>query len=83
VDVRFHTVIYEVHDEIKNAMVGLLEPKMSEQYLGRAEIRNTFKIPKVGTIAGSYVVGRQDDSRLPSPASSATTSSSIRAGCPR
>jgi translation initiation factor IF-2 len=56
VDVRFHTVIYEVHDEIKNAMVGLLEPKMSEQYLGRAEIRNTFKIPKVGTIAGSYVV---------------------------
>jgi len=56
VDIRFHTVIYEVHDEIKNAMVGLLEPKMSEQYLGRAEIRNTFKIPKVGTIAGTYVV---------------------------
>jgi translation initiation factor IF-2 len=56
VDLRLHTVIYEVHDEIKNAMVGLLEPKVSEQYLGRAEVRNTFKIPKVGTVAGTYVV---------------------------
>jgi len=56
VDIRLHTVIYEIHDEIKNAMVGLLEPKISEQYLGRAEVRNTFKIPKVGTIAGTYVV---------------------------
>ena len=56
VDIRLHTVIYEVHDEIKSAMVGLLEPKMTEQYLGRAEIRNTFKIPKVGTVAGTYVV---------------------------
>ncbi|PYQ14262.1 MAG: translation initiation factor IF-2 [Acidobacteria bacterium] len=56
VDIRFHTVIYEVHDEIKNAMVGLLDPRTSEQYLGRAEIRNTFKIPKVGTVAGTYVV---------------------------
>jgi translation initiation factor IF-2 len=56
VDIRLHTVIYEVHDEIKKAMVGLLEPKISEQYLGRAEVRNTFKIPKVGTVAGTYVV---------------------------
>src|SRR5262249_2393232 len=56
VDVRLHTVIYEVLDEIKNAMVGLLEPKYSEQYVGRAEIRNTFKIPKIGTVAGSYIV---------------------------
>ena len=56
VDIRLHTVIYEVHDEIKSAMVGLLEPKVTEQYLGRAEIRNTFKIPKVGTVAGTYVV---------------------------
>ena len=56
VDIRLHTVIYEVHDEIKNAMVGLLEPKVTEQYLGRAEVRNTFKIPKVGTVAGTYVV---------------------------
>ncbi|MCI0568497.1 MAG: translation initiation factor IF-2 [Acidobacteria bacterium] len=56
VDIRLHTVIYEIHDEIKNAMVGLLEPKVSEQYLGRAEVRNTFKIPKVGTVAGTYVV---------------------------
>ena len=56
VDIRLHTVIYEVHDEIKSAMVGLLEPKVSEQYMGRAEVRNTFKIPKVGTVAGTYVV---------------------------
>ncbi|HEU5180906.1 MAG TPA: translation initiation factor IF-2 [Candidatus Polarisedimenticolia bacterium] len=56
VDIRLHTVIYEVHDEIKSAMVGLLEPKVTEQYLGRAEIRNTFKIPKIGTVAGTYVV---------------------------
>jgi len=56
VDIRLHTVIYEVHEEIKSAMVGLLEPKVSEQYLGRAEVRNTFKIPKVGTVAGTYVV---------------------------
>jgi translation initiation factor IF-2 len=37
-------------------MVGLLEPRFNEQYLGRAEVRNTFKIPKVGMVAGAYVV---------------------------
>jgi len=56
VDIRLHTVIYEVHSEIKNAMVGLLEPTFHEQYLGRAEVRNVFKIPKVGMVAGTYVV---------------------------
>ena len=56
VDIRLHTVIYEVHNEIRNAMVGLLEPTFHEQYMGRAEVRNIFKIPKVGMVAGTYVV---------------------------
>jgi translation initiation factor IF-2 len=56
VDIRLHTVIYDVHTEIKNAMVGLLDPTFHEQYLGRAEVRNLFKIPKVGMVAGTHVV---------------------------
>jgi translation initiation factor IF-2 len=56
VDIRLHTVIYDVHNEIRNAMVGLLEPTFHEQYLGRAEVRNIFKIPKVGMVAGTHVV---------------------------
>jgi translation initiation factor IF-2 len=55
VDVRLHTVIYEVSDEIKKAMTGLLEPVVKETYLGRAEVRETFRIKGVGTIAGCYV----------------------------
>jgi translation initiation factor IF-2 len=55
VDIRLHTIIYNVVDEIKRAMVGVLEPVFKETYLGTAEIRNTFRIPKVGVIAGSYV----------------------------
>ncbi|MGH9342003.1 MAG: translation initiation factor IF-2 [Acidobacteriota bacterium] len=56
VDVRLYTVIYDITDEIKKAMVGLLEPTVRESYLGRAEVRNTFKVPRFGTIAGSYVL---------------------------
>src|SRR5213083_1859936 len=55
VDIRLHTIIYNVVDEIKGAMVGVLDPVIKETYLGTAEIRNTFRIPKVGVIAGSYV----------------------------
>ncbi|MEE9218688.1 MAG: translation initiation factor IF-2 [Acidobacteriota bacterium] len=55
VDTRLHTVIYEVGDEIKKAMVGLLEPTIQEVYLGRAEVRKLFKITNVGVIAGCYV----------------------------
>jgi translation initiation factor IF-2 len=55
VDVRLHSIIYELQDEIKRAMVGLLEPVFKETYLGRAEVRETFRIPKVGTVAGCYV----------------------------
>jgi translation initiation factor IF-2 len=55
VDVRLHTIIYNVEDEIKRAMTGMLEPILKETRLGSAEVRNTFRVPKVGTIAGCYV----------------------------
>ncbi len=55
VDVRLHTVIYDVTDEIKKAMVGLLEPVITESFLGKAEVRDTFRIPKVGVVAGCFV----------------------------
>jgi translation initiation factor IF-2 len=56
VQIRLHTVIYNITNELKNAMVGMLEPTFKEVYLGRAEVRNTFKIPKVGLIAGCSVI---------------------------
>src|SRR5712671_4620584 len=56
VDIRTHTIIYEVSDELKKAMEGLLEPVVTETYLGRAEVRNTFRVKGAGTIAGCYVV---------------------------
>jgi translation initiation factor IF-2 len=55
VDIRPHSVIYEVSDEIKKAMTGLLEPVFKESHLGRAEVRDTFRIKGVGMIAGCYV----------------------------
>jgi len=56
VDIRLHTVIYELTDEIKRAMAGMLEPVVKEVYRGRAEVRQTFRISKVGTVAGCVVV---------------------------
>jgi translation initiation factor IF-2 len=55
VDIRLHSIIYELQDEIKRAMSGLLEPTIKETYQGRANVRETFRIPKVGTIAGCQV----------------------------
>ncbi len=55
VDIRLHTVIYEVTEEIQKAMTGLLEPTLREVALGRAEVRQTFRISKVGAVAGCYV----------------------------
>jgi translation initiation factor IF-2 len=55
VDIRLHSIIYELQDEIEKAMLGLLEPTFKENYQGRAEILNIFRIPKVGTIAGCRV----------------------------
>ena len=56
VDVRLHTIIYEITQEIKKAMSGLLDPVIKETYKGRAEVRDVFKITKVGTVAGCYVL---------------------------
>jgi translation initiation factor IF-2 len=56
VDIRLHSIIYELQDEIKKAMAGLLEPIIKEHYQGRAEVRETFRVPKVGTVAGCYVL---------------------------
>ena len=55
VDIRLHSIIYNVIDEMKRAMAGLLEPTVKEIRLGVAEIRNTFRVPKVGTVAGCLV----------------------------
>ena len=55
IDIRLHTVIYDITDELKKAMEGLLEPTFTEVTLGRAEVRDTFKVPKIGVIAGCYV----------------------------
>ncbi len=56
VDIRLHTVIYELADELKKAMAGMLDPTFREVTKGRAEVRDTFKVPKFGVIAGCHVV---------------------------
>jgi translation initiation factor IF-2 len=55
VDIRHHSVIYNVTEEIKQAMLGLLEPTFKEQRVGAAQVRELFKVPKLGTIAGCVV----------------------------
>ena len=55
VDIRFYDIIYKLVDEIKSAMAGLLAPVSKEVYLGQAEVRQTFSVPKVGLIAGCMV----------------------------
>ncbi|KDP13262.1 translation initiation factor IF-2 [Staphylococcus chromogenes] len=55
VDMRLHRVIYNVIEEIEAAMKGMLDPEYEEKVIGQAEVRQTFKVSKVGTIAGSYV----------------------------
>jgi translation initiation factor IF-2 len=55
VDIRFYNIIYRITEDLKKAMSGLLEPEQQEKVLGRAVIRNTFKVSNIGTIAGCYV----------------------------
>jgi translation initiation factor IF-2 len=55
VDIRLHTIIYELLDELKKAVAGLLAPVIKETYLGRAEVRDTFRIKGAGMIAGCSV----------------------------
>jgi translation initiation factor IF-2 len=55
VQIRLHSIIYELQDEMRLAMMGLLEPTFKENYMGRAQVLQVFRIPKVGTIAGCRV----------------------------
>ncbi len=59
VDIRLHTIIYEVVDEMKKAMAGLLAPVFKEVYRGKAEIREVFRVSKVGMVAGCLVIDGQ------------------------
>jgi translation initiation factor IF-2 len=68
VDIRLHTIIYNVTEEVKKAMAGLLEPTIKEVRIGSATVRETFRVPKVGTIAGCLVqdgrITRQGDAQV-------------------
>lgn len=55
VDIRLHRIIYKVIEEIEQAMKGMLDPEYEEKIVGQAEVRQTIKVSKIGTIAGSYV----------------------------
>ncbi|WP_243296439.1 translation initiation factor IF-2 [Bacillus litorisediminis] len=55
VEIRLHRIIYKVIEEIEAAMKGMLDPEYEEKVIGQAEVRTTFKVSKIGTIAGSYV----------------------------
>ncbi len=68
VDIRSYDIIYEAENDVKKALEGLLSPEVSEEFAGMAEVRDTFRVPKIGVIAGSYVkegrVTRTDKVRL-------------------
>ena len=55
IDIRLHTIIYELTDEIKKAMAGMLDPVFKEAFKGRADVREVFHISKVGSVAGCYI----------------------------
>ena len=68
IEIRLYKIIYDLIDEIKSALKGYLKPKIEEYICGQAEVREIFKIPKIGTIAGSYVlngkISKNDDVRV-------------------
>ncbi|MDD3305877.1 MAG: translation initiation factor IF-2 [Acetobacterium sp.] len=68
VDIRLYRVIYDAVEDIKKAMEGMLAPEFREKVMGNAEIREVFKIPSIGTIAGCYItegkINRNDDVRI-------------------
>lgn len=55
VEIRLYSVIYDAINDVKSALEGLLSPEIKEEILGVAEVRETFKVPKVGTVAGCYI----------------------------
>jgi len=68
IDIRLYKIIYDLIDELKASLTGFLKPKIEEVITGQAEIRELFKIPKIGVIAGSYVlngkISKNDDVRV-------------------
>ncbi|MEI6127406.1 MAG: translation initiation factor IF-2, partial [Pseudomonadota bacterium] len=56
VDIRLYTIIYDIVDDVKKAMLGMLEPKFMEKFIGKAEVKQVFAISKFGTVAGSFVI---------------------------
>src|SRR5262249_39227546 len=56
VDLRYYSVIYDLIDDVKKALAGMLEPERREEILGIAEVRDTFRSPKFGTVAGCMVL---------------------------
>jgi len=68
IEIRLYSIIYEVEKEVRDSLSGMLAPSIEEKYVGSAEVRNLFKVPKVGVIAGSYVrdgrITRTDKIRL-------------------
>lgn len=68
IDIRLYKIIYDLIDELKASLTGFLKPKIEEIITGQAEVRELFKIPKIGVIAGSYVlngkISKNDDVRV-------------------
>jgi len=56
VDIRLHSIIYKVEEEIRNAMIGMLDATLKETVIGKAEIRDVIRVPKVGSVAGCMVL---------------------------
>ena len=67
VDVRYYTVIYQAIDEIEAALKGMLKPEYEEVQLGTAEVREVFRVPKIGNVAGSLVRTGHDRPQLARP----------------
>ncbi len=56
VDIRLHSIIYKVEEEIRNAMIGMLDATIKETIIGKAQVRDVIRVPKIGSVAGSYVI---------------------------
>ncbi len=56
IEIRTYRVIYDIIDDVQNAMKGMLDPEYKEEILGKAEIRETFKVPNLGIVGGAYIV---------------------------
>ncbi len=68
VEIRKYNIIYDALEDIRSAMEGLLKPELREEQIGTVEVRNTFKIPKIGTIAGCQVMSGQGEAQRRRPA---------------